>query len=144
MIKLCIKISRHFLQLMLFIDNLDLWSHRVILSVSTIWLLILKFIGQCDIKYNMMLQLKKITSVLKVLTYIITSTTAHPIGLAAIVRIMSVSTFNTAVILHVTGWCSFIVGSALLRKYRKKVFCEFWNNDALSKLTSSCHIKWYT
>jgi hypothetical protein len=37
--------------------NFDIfhWSHWVILSVSTWWLLILKFIGQCDVKHIMTL-----------------------------------------------------------------------------------------
>ena len=42
------------------------------------------------------------TSVLKVSTDIIASFAAHPIGLAAILVIMSVSTFTTAVILYVS------------------------------------------
>jgi hypothetical protein len=53
---------------------------------------ILAFIGQFDIKYIMML-------VLKALTDIITNIPAHPIGLAEILTIMSVSTFKIAVIL---------------------------------------------
>jgi hypothetical protein len=42
---------------------------------------------------------KTITPVLKISTYIITSITAHPVELAAILAIMSVSTFKTAAIL---------------------------------------------
>jgi len=42
----------------------------------------------------MMLLMKTITAVLKVLTYIITSITTLPVRLAAILVIMSVSTFN--------------------------------------------------
>jgi ABC-type transport system involved in cytochrome c biogenesis permease component len=38
--------------------------------------------------------------VLKISIYIITSITAHPVRLAAILAIMSVSTFKTAVILY--------------------------------------------
>jgi hypothetical protein len=53
-----------------------------------------KFIGQFDIKYIMML-------VLKALTDIITNIPAHPIGLAEILTIMSVSTFKIAVILYI-------------------------------------------
>jgi len=41
--------------------------------------LILKIIGQCDVKHIMTLPIKTITSVLKVSTYIIT---VRPIGLA--------------------------------------------------------------
>lgn len=46
--------------------------------------------------------IKTITPVLKVLTYIniITSITTHPIRLAAILTIMSVLTFKTAVTLY--------------------------------------------
>jgi hypothetical protein len=43
----------------------------------------------------MMLLMKTITAVLNVLTYIITSITALPVRLTAILVIMSVSTFNT-------------------------------------------------
>jgi hypothetical protein len=44
-----------------------------------------------------------ITSVLKISTYIITSITAHPVRLAVILAIMSVSTFKTAAILYRFG-----------------------------------------
>ena len=49
----------------------------------------------------MMLPIKTITSVLKVLTYIITNFTAHPKGLAVILVVMSVLTFTTDVILYI-------------------------------------------
>ena len=39
--------------------------------------------------------------ILKVLTYVITSITARSVGHAAILTIMSVSTFKTAVILYI-------------------------------------------
>lgn len=50
-----------------------------------------------------MLPRKAILSVLKVSTYNIASIRACPIKLAEIMMIMSVSTFNTAVILYVTS-----------------------------------------
>ena len=37
---------------------------------------------------------------MNILTYIITSVTVHPVRLAAVLAIMSVSTFKTAVILN--------------------------------------------
>jgi len=55
---------------------------------------ILKNIGKCDVKHIMTLPIKRITSVLKVLTYIITNIKAHPIRLSVIIVIMSVSTFK--------------------------------------------------
>ena len=63
--------------------------------------LILKIIGQCDVKHILTSQIKPITPVLKILTYIITSITAHPVKLATILVIMSVSTFKTDIILYV-------------------------------------------
>ena len=62
--------------------------------------LILKIISQCGANHLLMLQIKTITSVLKVLTYIITSITACPISLTVILVIMSVSTFRTDIILY--------------------------------------------
>ena len=56
--------------------------------------LILTIICQCDVKYIMMLLIKTIMSVLKVSTYIITSTTARPIRLAEILAIICVD-FHT-------------------------------------------------
>ena len=47
-------------------------------------------IGQCDVRHIMTLQIKLIMSALKVLTYIITSITARPIDLSAILVIISV------------------------------------------------------
>jgi hypothetical protein len=63
----------------------------------------LKIIGQRDVKHIMTLMVKIITSVLNVSTYIITSITVGLIRLAAILSIMSVSTFITAVFLYVSG-----------------------------------------
>jgi len=60
--------------------------------------LVLQIICQCEIKH-MMLQIKTITSVLKVLTCITTSIAAHPIRLTVII---SVLTFKSAVILYIS------------------------------------------
>jgi len=49
----------------------------------------------------MTLPIKTITSVLNVLTDIITSITTHPIGVAAIPVIMSISTHKIVVILYI-------------------------------------------
>ena len=57
-------------------------------------------VGQFDVKHIITLSIKATTSVLKVLTCIITSTTARPIRLTVIPAIMSVSTFNSDVILY--------------------------------------------
>ena len=87
--------------LFLFISNFDIfsWSHQVILSVSRNRL-IQKVIGQCDVKHIMMLQIKTITSVLKIARYVITGITAHQIRLNVILVIMSVSTFKTDITLY--------------------------------------------
>jgi len=45
--------------------------------------------------------IKTVTSVLKILTYYITSIIAPPVGLTVILVIMSVSTFKTVVILYI-------------------------------------------
>jgi hypothetical protein len=45
-------------------------------------------IGQCDVRHIMTLQIKLIMSALKVLTYIITSITAHPIDLSVIISVL--------------------------------------------------------
>ena len=63
----------------------------------------MKIIGQGDVKHIMTLLVKIMTSVLNVSTYIITSITVGLIRLAAILSIMSVSTFITAVFLYVSG-----------------------------------------
>ena len=62
--------------------------------------LILKIIGQCDFKHTLTSPIKSIMPVMKISTYIITSITARPVRLAAILVIMSVSTFKTTVILY--------------------------------------------
>ena len=61
----------------------------------------LKIIGQVDVKHIRLLPIKTMRDVLKVLTNNITSITAHPNELAAILMIMSVSTFTTADILYI-------------------------------------------
>ena len=56
-----------------------------------------EIIGQCDVEHIMTSSIKTIMPVLKISTYIITEC---PIGLAAIIVTMSVSTFKTAIILY--------------------------------------------
>ena len=58
--------------------------------------LILKIVGQCDVKHILTSLIKTITAV----TYIITSISAHPVRLAAILVIMSVSTFIYLIMIH--------------------------------------------
>ena len=72
---------------------LPLILRRDIFNVNGLTL-ILKIIGQCDVKHIMTLVIKTIASVLKVRSYIIISITASPNA------IMSVSTFTTDVILY--------------------------------------------
>ena len=64
-------------------------------------ILILKIISQCVVKYIIMSLMKSITSILKVLKYIVTSITAFPTGLAVMLVIIAVMTFKTVVILYV-------------------------------------------
>ena len=78
-----------------------LWSYWGILR------LILKIIGQCDVIHIMTSLKKMIKSVVKISTYIITSITARNIGLPAILVIISVSTFITAVALYIYIYISF-------------------------------------
>jgi hypothetical protein len=61
---------------------------------------ILKIISHCFVKYKMTLSIKTIMSVLKILTYIITSITSFPIWLAENLAIISVWTFVAVVILY--------------------------------------------
>lgn len=73
-----------------FIDHLDivyLISGDDIVSIKKLTL-ILKIIGHCDIKQNMTKKKRH-----EILIYIITSIAAHPVSLAVILVIMSVSTF---------------------------------------------------
>ena len=60
------------------------------------------FIGQSDVKHIMMSLIKTIMSVLKALTDIITNKPVHTIGLAAVLKIMSISNFKIAIILYIT------------------------------------------
>ena len=69
-------------------------TYMGVLSVSHI----LENIGQCDITLRRLIPKKTITPVFKISTYIISSMTARPIGLAVILAIMSVSTLKAAVI----------------------------------------------
>ena len=62
---------------------------------------ILENIDQCDITLWHIIQIKTIMPVLNVSTYIITSNTAYSIGFPAMIVIMSVLTFKTAVILYI-------------------------------------------
>ena len=94
------KIWNGFHQL-LFIGNLYIFplSHREIFSENNRLTMILKNIGQCNVKYITTLPIKTITSVVKVFN--IYYPTAHPVRLAAIQGIMSVSSFTTADIRYV-------------------------------------------
>ena len=51
--------------------------------------------------FDLTSQMKTIPPLLKIWTYIITSITGHPVRLAVILAIVSVSTFKTAVILYI-------------------------------------------
>ena len=101
------------------IVSINLWSHQVILSVSTFDLTMwycqyqplispcdivsinrLLWYWKCYVKYIIMLLIKTIPSVSQISSYIITSITAHPISLTAILLIMSISTFKSAVTLY--------------------------------------------
>ena len=101
------------------IVSINLWSHHVILSVSTFDLTMwycqyqplispcdivsinrLLWYWKCYVKYIIMLLIKTIPSVSQISSYIITSITAHPISLTAILLIMSISTFKSAVTLY--------------------------------------------
>jgi hypothetical protein len=77
-----------------------LWSQSDIVGINAL-ILILKIIGQCDIKHIITLPIKTRTSVLNISIYIITSITARPIWLAAILPIMSLLTSITAVTLYI-------------------------------------------
>jgi hypothetical protein len=68
-----------------------------------------RFIGQSDVNHIMTSLIKTIMPVLKISTYFITRITACPVRLAAILAIMSVSTFKTAVILYLSvTWTFFL------------------------------------
>ena len=76
------------------------WITELTLIHKNIRLVHSSQIGQSDAKRIMISLIKTIASVLKVSIYIITSITARLIRLAAILVIMSVSTFKTVVILY--------------------------------------------
>ena len=94
-----------------FIGKLDIFSlmraddHWTDLDPQKCWvssyLGLRQYIGQSDVKHVMTPPIKAITSVLKASTDIITNIPARAIRLAEILVIMSVSTFNTAVILYI-------------------------------------------
>ena len=78
---------------------LVIWTFFLLISVSDVVItnqpdLILKMIGQCDVKHI----IKTITSLLKVKTYFINIIKVCPFGLSAILVIMFVLTLITAVI----------------------------------------------
>jgi hypothetical protein len=73
--------------------------------VSTDWLWCWKLLVN-DMSNTLWLTDKKITWVLKVLTYIVNTITAHSISLAVILVIMSVLTFITTVILYLSCSCA--------------------------------------
>jgi len=94
-----------------------MWCHRRIVQnlyifplissndiVIIKWLtVILKIIGQCDIKHIMSLPTKRIIMpVLKVSTYITISIIARSLELVAILAVMSILNFITAIILHLS------------------------------------------
>ena len=111
-IRMCL--STHYLQLIdYFNGNLYIFpliSLKDIFSISGLTL-ILKFISRCpcDVKHILFL-IKTITSVLNSWTYmyIIISITAHPIRLAVILTIMSISTVIAAVILQYSQRHTFV------------------------------------
>jgi len=80
------------------------WSTKILGQFVTHmcknWLWYWKLSVSGDVKHILMSLIKTIMSDLKILTYIITSFTARPVRLAAILAIMSVSTLKTAIILY--------------------------------------------
>ena len=90
------------LQVFRIINKIDIfpWCVPLIKSRSLNWPWSTKILG--EFKHILTSTIKTIVPVLKISTYVITSITAHPIWLAAILAIMSVSTFKTAVILYIT------------------------------------------
>jgi hypothetical protein len=90
----------------------SLWSHRVILSTYWCWYWKISV---------------SVTSILKVLTYIIT---ARHFRLTAIQMIMSVSTFKTDIILYVSI-CAFQI-------YKIIVICWHWYTYRSESEMTSC------
>lgn len=85
------------------ICNLNIFpliSPNYIFSIKELTLK-LKIIGQCDVKHNTTFPIKNTTSVLKVFTYMITNIAMNPIRLTAILVMMSVAYFKTAVIPYI-------------------------------------------
>jgi hypothetical protein len=87
---------------------LVIWTFFLLISVSDVITnqpdLILKMIGQCDVKHII-----KTTSLLKVKTYFINIIKVCPFGLAAILVIMFVLTLITAVISYLLMICTFCI-----------------------------------
>ena len=88
---------------------LVIWTFFLLISVSDVVItnkpdLILKMIGQCDVKHII-----KTTSLLKVKTYFINIIKVCPFGLAAILVIMFVLTLITAVISYLLMICTFCI-----------------------------------
>ena len=87
---------------------LVIWTFFLLISVSDVVItnqpdLILKLIGQCDVKHV----IKTITSLSKVKTYFINIIKVCSFGLAAILVIMFVLTLITAVISYLLMICIF-------------------------------------
>jgi len=109
---------------MQFCFDLTVWYYQYQEATLT---QILKIISQCDIKHMMMLPIKRITSVLMILTYTITSIVARPNGLSAIlmIMIMCVSTFKTAVIPYTVEFIqsdNWVFRHPVTKIYGSKVF----------------------
>ena len=88
---------------------LVIWTFFLLISVSDVVItnqpdLILKLIGQCDVKHII-----KTTSLLKVKTYFINIIKVCPFGLSAILVIMFVLTLITAVISYLLMICTFCI-----------------------------------
>jgi hypothetical protein len=78
----------------------NVWTTELTLILGQFVTRMRRFIGQSDIKQIMTSPIKRITSVPRTLTDIITNTPARHIRLAEISEIMSVSTFKITVILY--------------------------------------------
>ena len=119
----------------LLVLNLDIFlliSSKDIVSINGETLIPEKN-GQCNVKHIMMLAIKT-TSVLKISTYIITSTTAHPIRLNVILGIMSVPTFTSCLLFYVY-YCLFMCNLKLVVSPPGKtcVACELFRYQKYSK-----------
>ena len=76
----------------------------------------------------MILSINTVMAVLKDLTYIFTSITAHAIKLAVMLELMSVSTFKTEVILYI-----FHANVSNCSHTKKKGFLRFLFSNSLEK-----------